>query len=158
MAAYRRVCDSRHLQADAKNWDQLWNPTLGSRVWPIFLNTNSGRSADTVLFFVCFATGYIHSGEIKIFISLRRSSFLGSQHYAARAALGRRRHILMDGLQAPLLLIDIYRPVAYRLPPIDGTDGQTDRHRSVTQTPSTRSGQCQQLVTPVMSHNVLSVM
>ena len=31
MAAYRRVYDSRHLQAD-----QLRNPTLGSRVWATF--------------------------------------------------------------------------------------------------------------------------
>ena len=38
MAAYRRVYDSRHLQADtAKNRDQLRNPTLGNRVWAAFL-------------------------------------------------------------------------------------------------------------------------
>ena len=36
MAAYRRVYDSRHLQADCKNRDQLRNPTLGSRVWATF--------------------------------------------------------------------------------------------------------------------------
>ena len=33
MAAYRRVYDSHHLQAD-----QLRNPTLGSRVWATFLH------------------------------------------------------------------------------------------------------------------------
>jgi len=35
MAAYRRVYDSRHLQAEltAKNRDQLRNPTPGNRVW-----------------------------------------------------------------------------------------------------------------------------
>jgi len=33
MAAYRRVHDSHHLQA--KNRDQLRNPTLGNRVWAI---------------------------------------------------------------------------------------------------------------------------
>jgi len=34
MAAYRRVYDSRHLQADCQeHWNQLRNPTLGSRVW-----------------------------------------------------------------------------------------------------------------------------
>ena len=33
MAAYRRVYDSRHLQA--KNRDQLRNPTIGNRVWAI---------------------------------------------------------------------------------------------------------------------------
>jgi len=32
MAAYRRVYDSRHLQADAKNRDRLRNRTLGNRV------------------------------------------------------------------------------------------------------------------------------
>ena len=36
MAAYRRVFDSRHLQADCKNRDQLRNPTLGNRVWATF--------------------------------------------------------------------------------------------------------------------------
>ena len=35
MAAYRRVYDSRHLQG-AKNRDQLWNLTLGNRVWATF--------------------------------------------------------------------------------------------------------------------------
>ena len=34
MAAYRRVHDSHHLQA--KNRDQLRNPTLGNRVWATF--------------------------------------------------------------------------------------------------------------------------
>ena len=33
MAAYRRVYDSRHLQADR---DQLQNFTLGNRVWAAF--------------------------------------------------------------------------------------------------------------------------
>jgi len=32
MAAYSRVYDSRHLQADC----QEWNPMLGSRVWATF--------------------------------------------------------------------------------------------------------------------------
>jgi len=36
MAAYRRVYDSRHLQADCKNRDQLRNRTLGNRVWATF--------------------------------------------------------------------------------------------------------------------------
>jgi len=36
MAVYRRVFDSRHLQATAKNRDQLRNPTLGNRVWATF--------------------------------------------------------------------------------------------------------------------------
>ena len=36
MAAYRRVYDSHHLQADSKNQDQLRNPTLGNRVWATF--------------------------------------------------------------------------------------------------------------------------
>ena len=36
MAAYRRVYDSGHLQADCQNWDQLQNPTLSNRVWATF--------------------------------------------------------------------------------------------------------------------------
>jgi len=36
MAAYRRIYDSRHLQADCQNRDQLRNPTLGNRVWATF--------------------------------------------------------------------------------------------------------------------------
>ena len=39
MAAYRRVYDSRHLQADCNKRDQLRNPTLGSRVWATFAFT-----------------------------------------------------------------------------------------------------------------------
>ena len=34
MAAYRRVYDLRHLQADCQ--DQLGNPTLNNRVWATF--------------------------------------------------------------------------------------------------------------------------
>jgi len=37
MAAYRRVYDSRLLQADCQ--DQLRNPTLGNRVWAAFTFT-----------------------------------------------------------------------------------------------------------------------
>jgi len=36
MAAYSRVYDSRHLQADCKKRDQLRNPALGNRVWSTF--------------------------------------------------------------------------------------------------------------------------
>ena len=36
MAAYRRVYDSRHLQADCKEPDQLRTPTLGNGVWATF--------------------------------------------------------------------------------------------------------------------------
>ena len=36
MAAYRRVYDSLHVQATAKNRDQLRNPLLGNRVWATF--------------------------------------------------------------------------------------------------------------------------
>ena len=36
MAAYRRVYDSRHLQADCQERDQLRNPTLGNRVRATF--------------------------------------------------------------------------------------------------------------------------
>ena len=37
MAAYRRVYDSRHLQADCQEpRDQPRNPTLGSRIWATF--------------------------------------------------------------------------------------------------------------------------
>jgi len=41
MAAYRRVYDSRHLQADCQERDQLRSPTLRSRVWATctFLHT-----------------------------------------------------------------------------------------------------------------------
>ena len=42
MAVYRRVYDSRRLQADCqeRNRDQLRNPTLGSRVWASFFATS----------------------------------------------------------------------------------------------------------------------
>jgi len=41
MAAYRRVYDSRHLQADCQEPGstlKLRNPTLGYRVWATFLH------------------------------------------------------------------------------------------------------------------------
>jgi len=37
--AYRRVYDSRHLQAHCQEPDQLRNPTLGNRVWATFTFT-----------------------------------------------------------------------------------------------------------------------
>ena len=51
MAAYRRVYDSHHLQADCQNRDQLRNPTLGNRVWATFtlfnkLTTNNDGSVE----------------------------------------------------------------------------------------------------------------
>jgi len=39
MAAYRRVYDSRHLQADCQEPDQFRNPTLGNWVWATFTFT-----------------------------------------------------------------------------------------------------------------------
>ena len=36
MAAYRRVYDSRHLQADCQEPGSLRNPALGDRVWAAF--------------------------------------------------------------------------------------------------------------------------
>ena len=36
MAAYCRVYDSHHLQADCQEPDQLWNPMLGNRVCATF--------------------------------------------------------------------------------------------------------------------------
>jgi len=39
MAAYRRVYDSRHLQADCQKPGSAQNPRLGSRVWATFTFT-----------------------------------------------------------------------------------------------------------------------
>jgi len=39
MAAYRRVCDSRDLQADCQEPGSAPEPTLGNRVWATFLPT-----------------------------------------------------------------------------------------------------------------------
>ena len=38
MAAYRRVYDSSHVtcRLTANNRDQLWNPTLGNKIWATF--------------------------------------------------------------------------------------------------------------------------
>ena len=44
MAAYRRVYDSRYLQADCQEPDQLHNPTLGNRVWAAFTFTFTDNS------------------------------------------------------------------------------------------------------------------
>jgi len=39
MAAYRQVYDSVNYRLTAKDWDQLQNPTLGSRLWATFTFT-----------------------------------------------------------------------------------------------------------------------
>jgi len=50
MADYRRVFDSRHLQADcAKNWDQLRNATLDNRVWATFTYFTADNSISSDL-------------------------------------------------------------------------------------------------------------
>ena len=49
MAAYSRVYDSRHVQADCQQRDQLRNPTLGNRVWDTFLQYEHSR----VLLLLC---------------------------------------------------------------------------------------------------------
>ena len=47
MAAYRRVYDSRHLQADCKNRDRLRNSTLGNRVWASFFSFAAAKQVAT---------------------------------------------------------------------------------------------------------------
>ena len=44
MVAYRRVYDSRHLQADCKEPGSAPNPTLGNRVWASFFVLTSVTS------------------------------------------------------------------------------------------------------------------
>jgi len=56
LAAYRQVDDSHHLQADCQNWDQLQNPTLGSRIWAAFfysvqIQHNHSESEDKILLY-----------------------------------------------------------------------------------------------------------
>jgi len=47
MAAYRRVYDSRHLQADCQEpGHQLRDPTLGNRVWATFTFLHSTLCMD----------------------------------------------------------------------------------------------------------------
>jgi len=47
MAAYSRVYDLRHLQADCQ--DLLRNPTLGNRVWATFINLLCGCFVERLL-------------------------------------------------------------------------------------------------------------
>jgi len=42
VAAYRRVYDSHHLQADCKELGSAPNPTFGNRVWTTFFTTVTG--------------------------------------------------------------------------------------------------------------------
>jgi len=64
MAAYRRVYDSRHLRADCQERDQLWNPTLGNRVWATFTfylyTSNDHVSADWPWRTGCFPVEWCH--------------------------------------------------------------------------------------------------
>jgi len=41
MIAYRRVYDSRHLQADCQEPGSVQEPTLGNRVWATFFSVNN---------------------------------------------------------------------------------------------------------------------
>ena len=60
MAAYRRVYDSRHLQADCHEPDQLRNPTLGNRVRSTFtfFTITSFKSGQQILTKGCIAVRY----------------------------------------------------------------------------------------------------
>ena len=64
MAAYRRVYDSRHLQADCQVPDQLWNPTLGNRVWATFTFYLCVCSRSFMLFNIVDLTSY---GQRQVF-------------------------------------------------------------------------------------------
>ena len=64
MAAYRRVYDSRHLQADcklAKNRHQLRNPTLGIRVRATFTFLRCSKLADARLCISCYLSEMLTS-------------------------------------------------------------------------------------------------
>jgi len=49
MAAYRRVYDSRHLQADAKNRDQLRNPALAIIEYGLLFNFIKQHSENVIV-------------------------------------------------------------------------------------------------------------
>ena len=53
MAAYRRVYDSRHLQADCQEPGSARNPTLGNRV-----------SATFMFFYACTVNGLYTDGDM----------------------------------------------------------------------------------------------
>jgi len=75
MAAYRRVYDSHHLQADYQ--DQLRNPTVGNRVW-----------AATFTFFMCCEQNLNESsaGSVRL-CRRRRRCILGASISRSAAAV-----------------------------------------------------------------------
>jgi len=67
MAAYCRVYDSRHLQADCKKRDQLRDPTLGYRVWTtfsFFSNSTRCRSPAGFLRLLLFEKCFVLNSEV----------------------------------------------------------------------------------------------
>ena len=58
MAAYRRVHDSRHLQADCQEPGSAPEPTLSNRVWASF-TYYSGRYADALVGYTVLCLQYL---------------------------------------------------------------------------------------------------
>jgi len=56
MAAYRRVYDSRHLQADCQEPGSAPNPTLGNRVWATLHMVHTIKAVTRIYFRGCWGT------------------------------------------------------------------------------------------------------
>jgi len=66
MAAYRRVYDSHHLQADCQEPRSARNPTLGNRVWAIFAFLPcDDKLAQTVAVMQGYAGSTLNLGSLK---------------------------------------------------------------------------------------------
>ena len=95
MAVYRRVYDSRHLQADCQNRDQLWNPTLGNRVWATFFSRHHcpmevgayGEAILTVDPCVGGRSDVVAQSEVEAGVPMNRNNHQHQQHGSDHTAL-----------------------------------------------------------------------
>jgi len=71
MAAYRRVCDSRHLQADCQEPGSAPNPTLGNRVWATFITFGRRNESAPIQLAQCRFSGLAISNA-KVLINIFR--------------------------------------------------------------------------------------
>jgi len=90
MAAYRRVYDLRHLQADCKNRDQLRNPTFVNRVWATFLDL--GAFGGFLRFLTVIFVNFIFCK------ALLCVAYLGCRQYARNSTAASIAHILIKSL------------------------------------------------------------
>ena len=89
----------------AKNHDQLWNPTLGNRVWATFTFFCSGQMPDwTVLWIVHYDTDHLVSEQYTN--TYKKCGFLKKQYFICIKKVNESCQALFDVLYVWYQLIN----------------------------------------------------